>query len=421
MNLRAQNLERDDMRLSLAITGLLSFVLLIGACSEEISEANEQSTSTLRNEAQSRQSGLGETPEPASIIAIPPNIPKALEAIDIVEAHESVMRNIYNTVTPSVVHILAINTATGNSDWMTPTQGEGSGFVWDPKGHIVTNYHVVDGAQEVVVTLWDGSQESATVLGADPFSDLAVLKVNPSNISLSPVKLGDDSSVEVGDFAIAIGHPFRQKHTMTSGIISAIGRTRPSGTTQFSIPDVIQTDAPINPGNSGGPLLNRLGEVVGINTQIISSGTGVNSGIGFAVPINIAKRVIPTLIEEQEYEYGWLGITGINLVPRHAEQLNLPSSTQGVYVHQTVTDSPADKAGLVPSGDPETYASKAFPEGGSIIVSINNEAVLGMDDLISYLVSVTRPGDTVTLGVLDEKSNETPLEVVLGVRPEVLP
>ena len=288
-------------------------------------------------------------------------------------------------------------------------------------GHIVTNFHVVDGAEKVIVTFWDGKQEPALVLGQDPFSDLAILKVDPEAISLFPVTLGDDNSVHVGDLAIAIGHPFRQRHTMTSGIISALGRTRPSGTTQFSIPDVIQTDAPINPGNSGGPLLNRLGEVIGINTQIISSGNGANSGIGFAVPINTAKRVIPSLIEEKEYEYGWLGITGINLTPLQAKQLNLPEATKGVYVHSIVKDSPADIAGLSPSGDPTTYADKQFPEGGSVIVSIDGESVTGMDQLISYLVRMTRPGDTITLGIVSAEGDRTETEAILGIRPEVLP
>ena len=345
---------------------------------------------------------------------------KQLTADDIVEAHESVLRDIYTKVTPSVVHILAI-TGTDNSDWTAPSQGEGSGFVWDLNGHIVTNFHVVDGAETVIVTFWDGTQEPAIVLGQDPFSDLAVLKVNSESISLFPVRVGDDDSVYVGDLAIAIGHPFRQRHTMTSGIISALGRTRPSGTTQFSIPDVIQTDAPINPGNSGGPLLNRLGEVIGINTQIISSGSGTNSGIGFAVPISIAKRVIPSLIEERGYEYGWLGITGINLTPLQAKQLSLPETTKGVYVHSVIAGSPADEAGLLPSSDPSTYTDKQFPEGGSIIISIDGEPVTGMDQLISYLVRITRPGDTITLGVIDDEGERIETEAILGVRPDVLP
>lgn len=408
------------MRLLVSATCLL-ILLLNGACTDLVDDANTPISSTLNTEIATDPDALIDATPSEPIIDAATEASQAHSPIDIVMAHESVMRSIYTEVTPSVVHILAIGTSTGSSDWMTPSQGEGSGFVWDLDGHIVTNYHVVAGAEEVVVTFWNGSQLAATVVGEDPFSDLAVLNVNPTATPLLPVKLGDDDSVQVGDFALAIGHPFRQKHTMTSGIISAIGRTRPSGTTQFSIPDVIQTDAPINPGNSGGPLLNRVGEVVGINTQIISSGTGANSGIGFAVPINIAKRVIPDLITDQEYEYGWLGITGINLTPRHAEQLGLPAITQGVYVHQIIEPSPAEKAGLLPSGSPDEYANKQFPEGGSIIVSINDQPVIGMDDLISYLVGVTRPGDIISLQILDNRGNETSVEIELGVRPKVLP
>lgn len=401
-------------------TVYLLILFMITSCTQEVINADPAANSASQIDTQTTQIASTGTDTDILVTGTPTTVAPPTP-YDIVEAQETVLRNIYSTVTPSVVHILTINVETSSSTWMVPSQGEGSGFVWDFDGHIVTNYHVVEGAEEVVVTFWDGKQASAEVLGQDPFSDLAVLRVNAENVSLFPVELGDDSTVQVGDLALAIGHPFRQRHTMTSGIISAIGRTRPSGTTQFSIPDVIQTDAPINPGNSGGPLLNRLGQVIGINTQIISSGNGANSGIGFAVPVNIAKRVIPTLIQEQEYQYGWLGITGINLTPRHAGQINLQETTQGVYVHSIVENSPADTAGLKPSGDPSTYANKQFPEGGSVIVSINGEPVTGMDQLISYLVQLTRPGDTITLGILNVDGGKRTLEVVLGVRPDTLP
>jgi 2-alkenal reductase len=408
------------MKPLVSIIFLLVFITS-SACTQTLTEPESLAIAASQNGTPIVNDNTVTTSSRGADTALPavPNEPPT--ANDILEAHESVLRSIYNSVTPSVVHILAISTDSDNSNGTMPTQGEGSGFVWDLNGHIVTNFHVVEGAREVVITFWDGTQEYAEVLGEDPFSDLAVLKVDPATTPLFPILLGDDSALQVGDIALAIGHPFRQRHTMTSGIISAIGRTRPSGTTQFSIPDVIQTDAPINPGNSGGPLLNRLGEVVGINTQIISSANGANSGIGFAVPINIAKRVIPALIEKQEYQYGWLGISGINLTSRHAQQLNLPETTQGVYVHEIVQDSPADKAGLLPSGEPATYVDKLFPEGGSIIISINGESISGMEQLISYLVRMTRPGDTVTLGTLQPNGGTQTREILLGVRPTILP
>ena len=217
------------MRLLVSATCLL-ILLLNGACTDQLDDTNTPISSTLNTEVAADADALIDTTPSAPVIDAATESSQAHSAIDIVKAHESVMRSIYTEVTPSVVHILAIGTSVGGSDWMTPSQGEGSGFVWDLDGHIVTNYHVVAGAQEVVVTFWNGNQLAATVVGEDPFSDLAVLNVNPTATPLLPVKLGDDDSVQVGDFALAIGHPFRQKHTMTSGIISAIGRTRPSGT-----------------------------------------------------------------------------------------------------------------------------------------------------------------------------------------------
>ena len=190
----------------------------------------------------------------------------------------------------------------------------GSGFVWDETGHIVTNHHVVVDVDRVTVMFYDGSEYDAELLGSDPDSDLAVLSVNYVDQIPSAVALGNSGDVAVGQIAIAIGSPFGQDFSITSGIVSAVGRTIRSGNSQFSIPKVLQTDAPINPGNSGGPLLNRVGEVIGVNTQIISN-TGASSGIGFAVPVDAAKRVIPELISNGTYKYSWLGISGTSLTP----------------------------------------------------------------------------------------------------------
>ena len=210
------------------------------------------------------------------------------------------------------------------------SRGEGSGFVWDDQGRIVTNHHVIAGADRVMVIFADRTELEAKVLGSDPDSDLAVLQVEiPEGVSMPALPLGQSESVRAGQMALAIGNPFGQEFSITRGIVSAVGRTMRSGNSQFSVPEVIQTDAPINPGNSGGPLLNRQGRVIGVNTQIISR-SGSSSGIGFAVPIDAAKRVIPVLIQDGRFEYAWLGISGTTLRPNVAELMDLPQDTRGM-------------------------------------------------------------------------------------------
>ena len=295
-------------------------------------------------------------------------------------------------------------------------RGEGSGFVWDEAGHIVTNNHVVDGADRVAVIFSDGTELHAEVIGTDPDSDLAVLELSEPKSGASPVELGDSDDLRVGQIALAIGNPFGQEFTMTSGIISALGRTIRSGGSPFSIPEVIQSDVAINPGNSGGPLLDRHGKVIGVNTQIISR-SGASSGVGFSVPINTAKRVIPALIEQGRYEYSWLGISGSTLRADLAELMDLPRNTSGALVSQVTVDSPADKAGLRGSDRIAALDGVDYPVGGDVIVSINGWAVDDMDDLIAYLSSNTRPGDKVTLEVIRDGEGED-LEVSLGARPD---
>jgi S1-C subfamily serine protease len=279
----------------------------------------------------------------------------------------------------------------------------------------VTNHHVVNNATDISVTFANGETISAEVLGSDPNADLAVLQVDLPASELQPVPLGDSSSLQVGQLAIAIGNPFGQEFTMTSGIISAVGRTIRSGNTLFSIPEVIQTDAPINPGNSGGPLLNRQGEVVGINTQIISR-SGANSGIGFAVPINTAKQVVPTLIRGEQYEYAWLGITGRTVTPDIAEIMELSEDTKGALVIAVSEDGPAEKAGLQGT-DQISNTDEEQEIGGDIITAIDGQSIDTMDDLITYLIAETRPGDTVTLDVIHADGQQEQIEVTLGIRP----
>lgn len=294
-------------------------------------------------------------------------------------------------------------------------EGQGSGFVWDEKGHIVTNNHVVEGADTVEVTFWDETSVKAEVVGADPDSDLAVIKVNPAEVELHPVTLGDSDALAVGQMAIAIGNPFGQVGTMTKGIISALGRTFRPGGSPFAIPEMIQTDAAINPGNSGGPLLDSKGQVIGINTLILSR-SGSSAGVGFAVPINIAKRVVPVLIEKGEYRYAWLGISGTDLRPAISEIMNLPAGTRGALVIEVSQGGPADKAGLRGSSKTAKINGREVKVGGDVIIAIDSAPVRDMDDLIVYLVEETQPGQKAELTVLRE-GKEVKITVELGERP----
>ncbi|MDX1521274.1 MAG: trypsin-like peptidase domain-containing protein, partial [Anaerolineae bacterium] len=297
-------------------------------------------------------------------------------------------------------------------------QGQGSGFVWDEAGHIVTNYHVVENASRVEVIFANDTIVEAEVLGVDPDADLAVLQVDVPAGTLKPVTLGDSDALQVGQLAVAIGNPFGQEFTMTSGIISAVGRTIRSGNSLFSIPEVIQTDAPINPGNSGGPLLNRQGEVVGINSQIISR-SGANAGIGFAIPINIAKQIVPTLIEGEKFEYAWLGITGTTLTSEVADFMKLPADTRGVLVIDVAQDGPANEAGLQGSDKTLTVEGAEYQLGGDVIIGIDDQPVEHMDDLITYLIEETRPGDEITLEVIRPDGEQETINITLAARPGV--
>ena len=252
---------------------------------------------------------------------------------------------------------------------------------------------------------------------ANPIPDLAVIKVDLPNKQLVPVKLGDSNNVKVGQLAVAIGNPFGQEFTTTSGIVSAIGRTIRSGNTPFSVPKVIQTDAPINPGNSGGPLLDRRGRVIGINTQIISR-SGSSSGIGFAVPINTAKQVIPSLIEDGDFSYAWLGISGATIRPEVAELMDVPIDTKGAQVIQLADDGPASRAGLQGSDQNQQTDDGIIPFGGDIITAIDGNPINSMDDLISYLIESTRPGDKVTADVIRDGGESAQIQITLESRPE---
>jgi len=276
--------------------------------------------------------------------------------------------------------------------------GVGSGFVYDNLGLIITNAHVVDGASKATVTFLDGSQYDAEIIGEDKFTDIAVIKVSEKPRLLHPLQIGDSSLLQVGEQVAAIGNPFGLSGSMTSGIVSQMGRLMAAPDTAFSIPDVIQTDAAINPGNSGGPLLNMKGQVIGINTAIQSL-TGEFVGIGFAVPSNTVSKIVPTLIEDGKYPHPWIGITGQDIDPDLAQALGLKQA-KGFMIIAVVDGSPADKAGLKGRTMTLGTGGKEYAAGGDIIISVDDKEVRKISDILIHLQREKSVGDEMVLGVL---------------------
>jgi 2-alkenal reductase len=290
----------------------------------------------------------------------------------------------------------------------------GSGFIIDREGHIVTNNHVVTAAEEVLVNLADERTVTAEVIGADPGSDLAVLKIDVPPEQLTVVQLGESSVLRVGQRAIAIGNPFGLERTITTGVISSLGRTLPRDDSDFQLAQVLQTDAAINPGNSGGPLLDSQGRVIGVNTAIRSL-TGVNSGVGFAIPVDIVSRVVPELIAHGRYRHPWVGVSGLTISAEMVEAMDLPVDT-GVLVFTVEPDSPAERADLQPGNREVVVSGRPMRAGGDILVAINGTIVKNFDDLINYLASRTSVGDMVTLTLVRDGAEIT-VELKLEERP----
>jgi S1-C subfamily serine protease len=293
--------------------------------------------------------------------------------------------------------------------------GAGSGFVVTTDGHIVTNAHVIDGAERIEVNFLDGTIARAEVVGVDASSDIAVLRVEVDPALLQPVTFADSDQLLIGERVLAIGSPFGQRWTLTEGIISALDRSI-SSLTAFSIGGVIQTDAAINPGNSGGPLLNMQGHVIGVNSQI-STRSGAFSGIGYAVPSNLVRSVAERLIEDGRVEYSFLGISGTDVSLAIIEQFDLPANFRGVVVREITNGSPADVAGLRASGQLVLADGLLVPETADIITHINDVRLTSIADLIKYLATETAPGDRVTLTVLRNGSETLMLDVTLTGRP----
>jgi S1-C subfamily serine protease len=356
---------------------------------------------------------LTPTPESSPPVEVPHPAPETTRAPDIVQpapsiapieinadAEEALLVELYRRVSPAVVHIRIYTM----DNFLL---GSGSGFLVDNQGHIVTNNHVVQGADKIEVAFADATRTRGRVVGSDVDADLAVLELDEVPSGLAPLPLGDSDAVQVGQRVIAIGNPFGLAGTMTVGIVSGLGRDlrsqRPGdfqtlGT--YSNPDVIQTDAAINPGNSGGPLLNSRGEVIGINTAIRST-SGSSSGVGFAAPVNTMIKLLPHLIEDGYYVYPWLGLTGQTEIDLFtAEELGLPQS-QGVLVIDVAAGGPSDLAGL---------------RKGDLVIQVDDEPLTDFGDLISYLVAKTEPGQVITMTVIRD-GQTLQLTVTLGERP----
>jgi S1-C subfamily serine protease len=337
-----------------------------------------------------------ETPSPAPPTAVPPQaivvVTPALIPLDLsvqADVEEQLVVNVAARVSPAVVCVTAVDQFGACI---------GSGFVIDSEGHVVTNNHVATADPNLLVTLADEHTVPAKVVGTDPGSDLAVLQIDVSPEHLVAVELGESGTLRVGQRAIAIGNPFGLERTVTAGIISSLGRTLSRDDSDFQLAQVIQTDAAINPGNSGGPLLDSQGRVIGVNTAIRSV-SGVNSGVGFAIPVDIVKRAVPELIAYGRYRHTWVGVEGRTISPEMVTAMDLPVEN-GVLISRAVPGGPAEKAGLRGGSREVNVSGVPMPAGGDIIVAIDGAPVKRFEDLVNYLASNTSVGDVITVSVV---------------------
>ncbi len=389
---------------------VVALLLALSACAPFVGPVDDASTAQPVNIARALTSSISEQ---RAVIPVAQEVAPAVEAettvaVDSVAALEETLSTLYRTANPSVVYVMVTSGGTG----FAASGGSGSGFVYDAEGHIITNNHVVRAGMTYEVVFSSGDRQPAELVGADPDSDLAVLKVEQLPAEARPIPLAN-RAVEVGQFAVAIGSPFGEQGSMSLGIISGLGRSLPSQrTTQmgstYSLPQVIQTDAPINPGNSGGPLLNLGGEVIGVNAAIAST-TGANSGVGFSIPVDVVKRVVPSLIEDGEVVYAYMGVSFDGEITLADMELYGLTQTQGAYVITVTPGSPADEAGLV-GADPQTG------RGGDLVIEIDGQSIANFGDLNTYLVLEAEVGQTIEITALRGGEVVT-LSLTLGARP----
>ncbi|KPL23920.1 MAG: hypothetical protein AMJ93_03555 [Anaerolineae bacterium SM23_84] len=356
---------------------------------------------------------------PLAAVATATQVPVPTTATDagsaVVTEEEQVI-NVYARVSPAVVFITSRVIVRDFFMGLVPQEGTGSGFVIDKEGHIITNNHVVENADRIMVTLDDDTSVEAALVGTDPANDVAVVRIDVPADKLRPVELGSSADLRVGQTAIAIGNPFRLERTLTTGVISSLGRPLEAEGGRM-IYDVIQTDAAINPGNSGGPLLDLNGRVIGVNTAIVSP-SGGSIGLGFAVPVDTVKRVATAILENGYYPHPWLGITGISIVPELADALDLPAE-RGVLVIEVAPGQAAARAGIRGGERRVRVGDYIVPLGGDILAGIDGTQIRSMEDLVKYLETRTAVGQTVELTIIRDGREEV-VRVTLGEQPRDL-
>jgi S1-C subfamily serine protease len=348
------------------------------------------------------------TPVPASEAPLVSDL-KAAQAV------EAQLISVYDAVSAAVVNITSRGYVYGWFRQPIPQEGTGSGFVYDNDGSIITNYHVVQGADELDVTLASGEVYEAKVVGTDPNNDLAVIHIDAGDQLPAALALGDSSQLRVGQFVLAIGNPFGLEQTLTTGVISALGRVIESPDDNGFIGEAIQTDAAINPGNSGGPLLDLQGRVIGVNSQIIST-SGASAGIGFAVSANTLRRVVPELITRGYFPHPWLGLDSVSLTPSTSAALRQAGADvpvdEGLLIIDVTSGGPAAKAGLRGGSRTARIGRYRVPVDGDIIVALGGEAVTDLQDLTLYLERETDIGDTIELTIIrDGKELRVPVRL----------
>ncbi|MDF1515231.1 MAG: trypsin-like peptidase domain-containing protein [Anaerolineae bacterium] len=364
---------------------------------------------------------IASTPQPTSTIPLQETLspPIVVAENPVLSDLETQVEAVYVAASRSVVNIAVTTIAYDYFFNPVPQEGSGSGFVYDQSGHIITNYHVIEDAEDIQVTFSDGATFFAEVIGADPTYDLAALRITADNYPLTPVSLGDSNELRVGQFVIAIGSPFGLEQTLTFGVISSLGRIIESPDQRY-IGEAIQTDAAINPGNSGGPLLDIEGRVIGVNAQIISP-SRASAGIGFAIPVDTVRRVVPQLISNGSYRHSWMGIrflpVGLNAqIAEEFASLGFEVPDAGLLVTVVENGSPADVAGMQGATREVSTKYGQINLGGDVILEIDGQPILSGADLIAYLETNTSPGDEVEI-VISRDMKEQTLFLVLGERP----
>lgn len=425
-------------RLSVVMSTLLILTIGLSACSFTLPTITKTKPAPVGTPAAvQRDSSM-----PATATLVPESSTSSANAAGL-EAYQAALTGVYDRVNPSVVSIEVLSRVKSNipqmelpfefpdlPEFSLPEndgaqeqlrQGVGSGFVWDKEGHIVTNNHVIDGADTIMVTFEEGTSLEGKVLGTDRNSDLAVVKVDKGVVDLKPVELADSNKLKVGSVVMAIGNPFGLEGSFSVGVVSALGRSLAvdgsSSSGSYSIPDVIQTDAPINPGNSGGVLVNANGQVVGVTTAI-ESPVRANAGVGFAVPSALIQKVVPALIQDGKYSYTYLGFSGGTLTSDLAKAMDLKATQRGILVNAINPNTPADKGGLKGSDKETEIKGQTIKIGGDIITHIDGQELRRFEDLVSYLAKSTVVGQEVKLDILRD-GKEMQLTVRLEARPDV--